>query len=149
MRISDGSSDVCSSDLTDHIVRVVQPIGRADGQVDIAVAEAGDGLRAFGHALEVPVDLDRDGRFEVGLGEQHLADPGKGPAVDPYRGRRAALQHRDALQREDRKSTRRTPVTNANLVCRLLLDKNKTKIPYITCKKKKHDSVNTCVKAPK
>src|SRR3546814_11932653 len=84
-------------DGTDHIDRVVQPIGRADGQVDIAVAEAGDGLRAFGHALEVPVDLDRDGRFEVGMGEHHLADPGKGPAVDPYRGRRASLQLPEAI----------------------------------------------------
>src|SRR3546814_4544563 len=39
-------------DGTDHIDRVVQPIGRADGQVDIAVAEAGD--RSEEHTSELP-----------------------------------------------------------------------------------------------
>src|SRR3546814_14065070 len=68
-------------DGTDHIDRVVQPIGCADGQVDIAVAEAGEGLRALGHALEVPDDLYRDGRFEVGLGARREVVWGKGVYV--------------------------------------------------------------------
>src|SRR3546814_6868699 len=34
-----------------------------------------------------------------------------------------ALMHKVLVNREDRKSTRLTPVTNAHLVCRLLLEK--------------------------
>src|SRR3546814_2387439 len=40
-----------------------------------------------------------------------------------------ALCHFDFLNPEDRKSTRLTPVTNAQLVCRLLLEKQ---IQYLT-----------------
>src|SRR3546814_5800715 len=36
----------------------------------------------------------------------------------------------DGAGRRDRKSTRLTPVTNAHLVCRLLLEKNKHAKPY-------------------
>src|SRR3546814_1533213 len=42
---------------------------------------------------------------------------------DAEEQRMGALE--EARRREDRKSTRRTPVTNAHLVCRLLLEKTK------------------------
>src|SRR3546814_8232266 len=53
-----------------------------------------------------------------------------GPGQRPRRGLRRlrswlGIQRRQC--REDRKSTRRTPVTNAHLVCRLLLEKKKKK----------------------
>src|SRR3546814_9169964 len=45
----------------------------------------------------------------------------------PRRGQRAARS-----DRRDRKSTRLTPVTNAHLVCRLLLEKKKKEIMHQT-----------------
>src|SRR3546814_6923576 len=90
MRISDWSSDVCSSDL-DEAVR--QP-GRGD-----------DGLDTLSGVRPVHRHVDR------------------------ARCRSEGFQPRRAITfpvaDADRKSTRLTPVTNAHLVCRLLLDKNK------------------------
>src|SRR3546814_2710690 len=66
------------------------------------------------------------------------ADPSQGNSEHGYRqpenhhedqpagsGNAERQQHRPRLRRSDRKSTRLNPVTNAHLVCRLLLEKKK------------------------
>src|SRR3546814_1185685 len=101
MRISDGSSDLCSSDL------------RAPGQRGARAAGAPARRRAPGAAVlarRAPPPAQADGG--------RLLRPAG--AVVP--GTRPGPAHRD------RKSTRRTPVTNAHLVCRLLLEKKKKQI---------------------
>src|SRR3546814_3897731 len=91
MRISDWSSDVCSSDLAALILRDLVFIGGED---------LGD------------LGLDRTGVARL---LQSLA-------IDDHARGVAAFEHL-----LDRKSTRLTPVTNAHLVCRLLLEKKKNK----------------------
>src|SRR3546814_1298221 len=87
MRISDWSSDVCSSDL-------------------------GWPPRSDHDLLE-----SSDHEFFAGWLSVHQRD-----SSVPCRRRGAAGSLREAL---DRKSTRLNPVTNAHLVCRLLLEKKK------------------------
>src|SRR3546814_7563793 len=108
MRISDWSSDVCSSDLgrrDDEVLAIDFLLRRGTddpvlngaietGQRDEPVVEI-----IFRRRIETVGFL----RFQIGIA---LA-----PIVD---------------QDRDRKSTRLNPVTNAHLVCRLLLDKKKT-----------------------
>src|SRR3546814_6407029 len=94
MRISDWSSDVCSSDLPSPacqrtIIVAAQPPMPRNRRRFMGSAIAGSACRAS---------------------EQLLP-----PAA-------ARFQHMAA---EDRKSTRLNPVTNAQLVCRLLLEKKK------------------------
>src|SRR3546814_7197043 len=105
MRISDWSSDVCSSDLTNRIVE-----------------------QRFTHAADYhPVA----GSFERHLGRAAIRIwP---PSLDRRTDGDRALIHQYpstsliAFVYLDRKSTRLTPVTNAHLVCRLLIEKKKTK----------------------
>src|SRR3546814_2686579 len=56
-----------------------------------------------------------------------LAERGPAPATGPLRlpAPHPVLQGRALAAERDRKSTRLTPVTNAHLVCRLLLEKKK------------------------
>src|SRR3546814_2889917 len=127
MRISDWSSDVCSSDLR---------AGRAAGDTACgsnrdptthrerrASADSCADRSASPQLRRTRDQAGRDARTEDTEAEkrkarQHeahrLADIGFLP-----------LQSGNEL-REDRKSTRLNPVTNAHLVCRLLLDKKKT-----------------------
>src|SRR3546814_6252081 len=95
MRISDWSSDVCSSDLR----------GAAFEIADIR-ALVGDDQRAFELAGILGVDA------EIG-GKLHRATH--------------ALGHVDERSEEHTS----TPVTNAHLVCRLLLEKKKTETLYL------------------
>src|SRR3546814_10315400 len=89
MRISDWSSDVCSSDL------------------DITV----DAIAA---ALGVAVEIHPEARAML---------------LAYYETRGGLTEARLRMARApDRKSTRLTPVTNAHIVCRLLLAKKKTNI---------------------
>src|SRR3546814_7005265 len=113
MRISDWSSDVCSSDLLqvhgveDHAARSAQAahlrraadddVARADGN-DPAAGRSRQAERSSG------VQGQRSGRGD-GLRDVH-------------RTARTQVDER-AGGSEDRKSTRLTPVTNAQLVCRL------------------------------
>src|SRR3546814_1697925 len=99
MRISDWSSDVCSSDLSDgqvgHVVVVhdieMNPVGAGGDNILYFFPQAGK------------VSGQQAGSNTGGLGSRH---------------------GREFLWCEvDRKSTRLTPVTNAHLVCRLLLEK--------------------------
>src|SRR3546814_9015746 len=106
MRISDWSSDVCSSDLAEQAVPL-----RLEGAVvdrlrllDLAVGPAPD---AFWRS-QSDLDLVKRLRLRRGVHEVHQF-----------------LVHAQVLP--DRKSTRLNPVTNAHLVCRLLLEKKKKK----------------------
>src|SRR3546814_3162330 len=108
MRISDWSSDVCSSDL--H-----------------AVVQRGDGLveqRQYQPVLEVPGHL-------VVLRHLGLLRLALGPGVQALAVLLAALARLGwgGQRGRDRKSTRLNPVTNAHLVCRLLLEKQNIKQP--------------------
>src|SRR3546814_3873669 len=106
MRISDWSSDVCSSDLTPD---------EAERAFDTLVHD---------NVVDVVAEIPRHGR-------------GKG--VDACREERQKQdRYADIGGRKygsDRKSARLTPVTNAHLVCRLLLEKKKE--TTITKQKKK------------
>src|SRR3546814_8272389 len=100
MRISDWSSDVCSSDLVD--------VHQDRGHRRIAQQQ-----------LEAVRDL-RAGRFRA-----HVHEVGRLAALllqQVDRGeRQAGAIHHDEIGR----AHVRTPVTNAHLVCRLLLEKKK------------------------
>src|SRR3546814_8357338 len=104
MRISDWSSDVCSSDLEHFPVAGVFNIARG----------------AKRHVDVVTVTISEDGH--IGRGEA--------TAIYYHHETAASVEAqvesiRAAIERGDRKSTRCTPVTNAHLVCRLLLEKKK------------------------
>src|SRR3546814_6989543 len=93
MRISDWSSDVCSSDL---LVVKAQRLRRPAGDRQIALPAD-------------PLDLESRAQPVV--------------AADVIAAHEGAVGRDAARIAEDRKSTRRTPVTNAHIVCRLLLEK--------------------------
>src|SRR3546814_8818404 len=115
MRISDWSSDVCSSDLVTHVLHHVARLRhraepavaeRTDQRLQIGFVDRRCGIAerepfavAFVHFLPV-VELVRDGERED---------------FDIIHDRRAV--------REIGRAHVWTPVTNAPLVCRLLLDK--------------------------
>src|SRR3546814_2034069 len=116
MRISDWSSDVCSSDLGDTEAAIGELLfagARQDDQLAVELDRAG------------PLRKVEEGR-ERHFGQYHGAAPL--PAAQRLN---VGIAHRlglddcrgDVLQ--DRKSTRLNSVTNAHLVCRLLLEKKK------------------------
>src|SRR3546814_7334821 len=99
MRISDWSSDVCSSDLLAILVGFLAvPIWSYAGR---------------------PADDTRN--IYTVVGDKSWSSGPLSQAHHALEGR-CETCHQKAL---DRKSTRRTPVTNAHLVCRLLLEKKK------------------------
>src|SRR3546814_8208628 len=112
MRISDWSSDVCSSDLIgfhqipDRDTVTIDAPG--DRRADLRVLEIEPGALQGG-----------PGANELGLGSEIVVLP---------------LVHgaqRDVAARgQDRKSTRLNSVTNAHLVCRLLLEKKNKQQSY-------------------
>src|SRR3546814_4765407 len=120
MRISDWSSDVCSSDLLLAAGKdVLFDIDWQGGQQ--LYQEAGpDVVRVF----ILPPTMDE-------LERRLRARDTDSDEVIAARMARAAneISHWDGYDYVliDRKSTRLTPVTNAHLVCRLLLEKKKKK----------------------
>src|SRR3546814_4155609 len=112
MRISDWSSDVCSSDL----------IG---ADVDVPAGDIGVGGREIGFMF---------GQYKRITNEFTGVLTGKGLEWGGSLIRTEAtgygavyfLANMLAAKGQDRKSTRRTPVTNAHIVCRLMLEKKKT-----------------------
>src|SRR3546814_7995515 len=112
MRISDWSSDVCSSDLLES-----QPASRVQG--GFCAVPWRPPRRS---ASRLRLRLQRGGRkdsWPAGRGE-------RGPAWRPHRRRRPFEHHlaRDQIGR----AHVCTPVTNEQLVCRLLLEKKKDQI---------------------
>src|SRR3546814_1889329 len=108
MRISDWSSDVCSSDLLSVVA----------GKVHYLVG----GCMAFGNRLAVIAADDPDGLRS----QRHPGNAGDGKrARSCTAANDTAAETHDTARRRDRKSTRLNPVTNAPLVCRLLLEKKK------------------------
>src|SRR3546814_1607763 len=106
MRISDWSSDVCSSDLEDGRLRVhLSGAGRDIRRRFLRHTASCGGLCA--DRLRICGGIGRDG----------------------WPDRRHRDADSDAFQ--DRKSTRLNSSTNAHLVCRLLLEKKKYKITNI------------------
>src|SRR3546814_2358053 len=102
MRISDWSSDVCSSDLRDRLVEQA----------------LGGGHRHQGRDLRAAARLAEDGDITG------IAAEGRDVALDPsQRGDQVELPH---IATEIGRAHVCTPVTNAHLVCRLLLEKNNT-----------------------
>src|SRR3546814_9862136 len=75
--------------------------------------------RMFGHA-EAELRLCTDQSEHCSLGVQALDDPAS------TRHLMRSIQDSASPFLEDRKSTRLNPVTNAHLVCRLLLEQKKT-----------------------
>src|SRR3546814_3299472 len=104
MRISDWSSDVCSSDL--QIPRLAVT---GDLVMDVTTRHVGEG----------EVDPNIGSRDRTGHPWRN-----EGISQGALKGQ---AWHNDDRWLGDRKSTRLTPVTNANLVCRLLLEKKKEK----------------------
>src|SRR3546814_6328457 len=105
MRISDWSSDVCSADLQ-------RPRQRCQPQRQFA-GKTGNGL-----IEKTLVGRDHIVNFARA---RHIADEAIGNS-------RASRSLFDVVVK-DRKSTRLNPVTNAHLVCRLLLEKKKKTKP--------------------
>src|SRR3546814_1843762 len=98
MRISDWSSDVCSSDLLQSGSGGLDPI----------------------NAVRKAAGLDR---LRI-LPADSTTGQGTSVAAGKYITRKTYVELiTDGQGYSDRKSTRRTPVTNAHLVCRLLLEK--------------------------
>src|SRR3546814_2076962 len=106
MRISDWSSDVCASD---------RPRRRARCRRDRPDQEGGHLLRPDARHLSAEARRDRP--------------RAQGRRRDAPAHSQIWLRRRECPQSpRDRKSTRLNPVTNAHLVCRLLLEKKKYKI---------------------
>src|SRR3546814_2991926 len=100
MRISDCSSDVCSSDLTVctwAVKKVRRPVKWTAERSESFSSDA----HGRDHVTHAELAMDENGKF-LGLKVE-----------------------------TDRKSTRLNPVTTANIVCRLLLEKKKLTIIFI------------------
>src|SRR3546814_5576452 len=112
MRISDWSSDVCSSDLVvlaAHMLRLEKPVGdRHPLLFRSAVDDTQPFLERRGRLADVARVAGERERVEVGAWHT-LGMPG------PPRRRRQKSGRAHVL----------TPVTNAHIVCRLLLAKKK------------------------
>src|SRR3546814_5793010 len=120
MRISDWSSDVCSSDLMLYF-------GPGDAPATLKAIATAETLPYRLIAVDDVQRLDENGQaalFTLYNRWREVAATGSGFAL-VLAGDRAPL-----AMPLDRKSTRLNPVTNAHLVCRLLLEKKKNQ--YIT-----------------
>src|SRR3546814_2716322 len=114
MRISDWSSDVCSSDLTAAADAVNL------GQLDAAVGA-------------IPVDSNNTGGFAApsATGDNSLTVGNGAEASGEYSTATGVLSKASGEYSKIGRAHVLTPVTNAHLVCRLLLEK-KTKVRHKT-----------------
>src|SRR3546814_4869266 len=109
MRISDWSSDVCSSDLASHSFLEVRLYGRVDWN---------DRVLVLNEVAQMGIFLVADRRFKADrfLGDIHHLAPF-------FKRHREALGHFLGRRLEIGRAHVCTPVTNAHLVCRLMLEK--------------------------
>src|SRR3546814_6428520 len=117
MRISDWSSDVCSSDLDDG--------GRAEHY------DRAEHLRADAGLQRPEREEQSRQRGAGGGGGGELRQAGGADlqyvaGVDGEEGGRAGEQHREEIECELGRANGCTPVTTAHLVLRLLLEKKKS-----------------------
>src|SRR3546814_2153496 len=132
MRISDWSSDVCSSDLDRAALESLPGVGRKTANVVLNTAFGQPTIAVDTHIFRVA------NRTGLAPGKNVLEVERKLEKVVPkdymqnahhwliLHGRYICVARKPKCP--DRKSTRLTPVTNAHLVCRLLLAKNKKKM---------------------
>src|SRR3546814_4208068 len=123
MRISDWSSDVCSSDLLDQI-------GSAAGQLRLELVDLVITLAPFGLARETLDALDQHPAVPAPIEDGDFAVARQPLPAAPEEMARLFLVSRvaDRPHLEIAQIGRAhvcTPVTHAHLVCRLLLAKNK------------------------
>src|SRR3546814_3613868 len=142
MRISDWSSDVCSSDLAGQSQEHRDHGGHGHNRSIGENLPTGRHLTGYNRQHRHPgiriVRLDekserpemrrcpeKDKREERKWERRYVAR--RGYPADQGRKSASSTADNDVLGRPalDRKSTRLTPVTNAHLVCRLLLEKKK------------------------
>src|SRR3546814_7107746 len=130
MRISDWSSDVCSSDLSAERIEAARD-GRDEAPFAAAVGRnrPEQRRRALMGAVRATQSLDRRVGTPARL-EQIVVAPRLigGIQARMIAAAGAARIREDQAALGDRKSTRLNPVTNAHLVCRLLLEKKKRTI---------------------
>src|SRR3546814_4724683 len=115
MRISDWSSDVCSSDLDRIKANICLPWWHCSGRATYSVIVD----------LYIVIFSGSAFMFDSSDSIDSTVLP---PAIHfkSFTDARAAVERLvEIYARKDRKSTRLTPVTNAHLVCRLLLEKKK------------------------
>src|SRR3546814_3810042 len=109
MRISDWSSDVCSSDLIGQ---------RQIARIEYAHLGAEQDEQAGRLLHRKPAERTR--------AQRTIEQQDTRRWIERTKARRQIMpDHRAIERRQDRKSTRLTPVTNAQPVCRLLLEKKK------------------------
>src|SRR3546814_5766712 len=142
MRISDWSSDVCSSDLVLAVLQDFEPTGIFARSLAECLALQLKERDRYDPAMQTLVEhLDLLARGEharlmklCGIDHEDLAEMiAEIKVLDPrpalsFEGEVAPPVIPDVLMRADRKIGRAhvcTPVTNAHLVCRLLLEKKK------------------------
>src|SRR3546814_3064011 len=133
MRISDWSSDVCSSDLEDAMkFGRLNHIGVATPSIPAAVALYRDllGAEKIGEAFDLPAQKVRVCFVDAPNSQIELPEPlgEDSPIATLLEKNPAGGQHHLCRSEEH---TSELQVTNAHLVCRLLLEKNK---------KQSHDS---------
>src|SRR3546814_5692816 len=104
MRISDWSSDVCSSDL---VVDLLVP--------EVALHADAGRLQPVDHLKRIGIGVGHDGRHH----RLHRREPERQPACEMLD------QYADEPLIRSEEHTSETPVTNAHIVCRLLLEKKK------------------------
>src|SRR3546814_6640507 len=134
MRISDWSSDVCSSDLLAKDWRTDRYLRRLEAMMAVADRSVSLVLTGTGDVLE-----PEDGLIGIGSGGNYALAAARAlidrPDMDAEAIAKRSLEiaadicvytnRNIIIEKLDRKSTRLNSVTNAQLVCRLLLEKKK------------------------
>src|SRR3546814_3757941 len=120
MRISDWSSDVCSSDLDD-----AEPVAR----IERAAERHRRLLWDRGHGIDTAGEVGRRYRDGADRAYDYAAPIGAGAGAGRRRDDKLRAVRRSGVlgRREIGRAHVCTPVTNAPLVCRLLLENKKYK----------------------
>src|SRR3546814_3699394 len=140
MRISDWSSDVCSSDLevarpastnkniTQFLVKTSERTKRETLRNLIEEENVATAIIFCNRKTTVRELAKSLQRYRYRAGEIHgdMDQSSRIAELNRFKNGDINILVASDVAARDRKSTRRTPVTNAHLVCRLLLEKKKT-----------------------